>query len=109
MIAPKPAAPQDEGKRLAAAFAAKAAKKSTSVTAATGPSEPAPSREECPRCGIPGWKGCAHWLPCEDQPRKVELPDEHDAAKAQQFVPGSVRGKPQTFTGKRRGIGASRL
>jgi hypothetical protein len=25
--------------------------------------EPATSREECRRCGIPGWKGCDHQLP----------------------------------------------
>ena len=25
----------------------------------------APNREACPRCGIAGWKGCAHQLPCE--------------------------------------------
>lgn len=30
------------------------------------PLTPAPSREECPRCGIPGSKGCAHFLPCLD-------------------------------------------
>lgn len=27
------------------------------------PTNPAPSREECQRCGIPGFRGCAHWLP----------------------------------------------
>lgn len=76
VIAPKPAAPQDEGKRLAAAFAAKAVQKSTSVPAATGPTKHAPGREECPRCGIPGLKGCAHFLPCEDQPVRVALPQD---------------------------------
>ena len=25
----------------------------------------ATSREECPRCGVPGFKGCAHQLPYE--------------------------------------------
>ena len=76
VIAPKPAAPQDEGKRLAAAFAAKAVQKSTSVPAATGPTKHAPGREECPRCGIPSLKGCAHFLPCEDQPVRVALPQD---------------------------------
>lgn len=39
------------------------------------PIGPAPSREECPRCGVPGWKGCDHFLPCEDSVR--DLSDEH--------------------------------
>lgn len=43
--------------------------------AARKPIGPAPSREECPRCGIPGWKGCDHFLPCEDSVR--DLSDEH--------------------------------
>ncbi|MEQ1499172.1 MAG: hypothetical protein ABL914_10960 [Novosphingobium sp.] len=59
--------------------------------------EPAPSREECPRCGIPGWKGCAHFLPCEDQPKA--LPEERYVGER----------KPQRFSGKCQGIGASRL
>jgi hypothetical protein len=51
--------------RLAAAFASRTVEKpiSPSVTLV-----PAPSREECRRCGIPGWKGCAHQLPYEDAP-----------------------------------------
>lgn len=39
------------------------------------PIGPAPSREECPRCGVPGWRGCDHFLPCEDSVR--DLSDEH--------------------------------
>lgn len=52
--------------RVAKAHRRAAPAKSASVLAA--PLHPAPSREECPRCGIPGWKGCAHFLPCEDGP-----------------------------------------
>ena len=29
---------------------------------------PAPSRDGCPRCGIPGFKGCDHYAPCEPAP-----------------------------------------
>jgi len=32
------------------------------------PTRPAPSRDECPHCGIPGWRGCDHFLPCEEAP-----------------------------------------
>ena len=103
VIAPKPAAPQDEGKRLAAAFAAKAVQKSKSVPAATGPSKPAPGREECPRCGIPGWKGCAHFLPCEDQP---VLPS---AEQLRHDANSNPLRNSMKFTGKRQGIGASCL
>lgn len=28
--------------------------------------QPALSREECPRCGVPGFRGCEHQLPFED-------------------------------------------
>lgn len=61
------------------------------------PLEPAPSREECPRCGIPGWKGCDHFLPCADQPK---------APPEERYVGDR---KSQQFTGRRQGIGASRL
>lgn len=30
--------------------------------------EPALTREACDVCGIPGFRGCAHQLPCEDAP-----------------------------------------
>ncbi len=56
--------------RLAAAYAREAAAKSTSVPAKQAPLVPAPSREECRHCGIPGWKGCDHYLPCAD-PRVI--------------------------------------
>lgn len=56
--------------RLAAAYAREAAAKSTSVPAKQAPLVPAPSREECRQCGIPGWKGCDHYLPCAD-PRVI--------------------------------------
>lgn len=32
------------------------------------PTEPAPNRESCVWCGVPGWKGCDHWLPCDAAP-----------------------------------------
>lgn len=53
----------------------------------------APSREECPRCGIPGFKGCSHFLPCEVLPPFPPQAEESDRRKFR-------------FTGKRRGIGA---
>ena len=80
--------------RLAAAHARKELGKSTSVPA---PTEPAPSREECPRCGIPGWKGCAHFLPCDGP---VAQPEDDQ------------RGSPRLetrFTGRRQGIGVLRI
>lgn len=48
--------------RVAAAHRAKSA---ATTKSAVKPLVPAPSREECPRCGIPGWKGCTHFLPYE--------------------------------------------
>lgn len=111
VLAPERTAPQDYGARIARAFAAKAAAKSTSVPVPAKPLEPAPGREECPRCGVPGWKGCDHFLPCLDQPRKVELADE-DGRTAANKLKGNPCGRltpVQRFTGKRQGIGASRL
>lgn len=45
------------------AAARSASQPSARPAAAKGPTMPAPSREECQRCGIPGFRGCAHWLP----------------------------------------------
>lgn len=59
-VAPKP---QIDWSRVVAAHRAKSAK---GPKAPPAPTEHAPNREECPRCGIPGWKGCAHYLPCEE-------------------------------------------
>ncbi|MDE2595986.1 MAG: hypothetical protein KGL44_03815 [Sphingomonadales bacterium] len=79
----KPELTKVDWARVAAAHRASGPTKSTSVPV---PLHPAPSREECPRCGIPGWKGCDHFLPCEDQPRHVDLPEPMDRAEAQAFV-----------------------
>lgn len=67
VIMPKGAVSSTSGARLAEALRRRRspAAKSKAVPAQL---TPAPSREECPRCGIPGWKGCDHFLPCEDQP-----------------------------------------
>jgi Mor family transcriptional regulator len=51
--------------RVADAFARRAATKAAQAPVKPAPLLPAPSREECLRCGVPGWKGCDHWLPCE--------------------------------------------
>ncbi len=40
------------------------------------PTVPAPSRDACPRCGIPGWRGCDHFLPCEEDLRPPPSPSE---------------------------------
>lgn len=45
--------------RVAAAYAKKAVPPALAEKPLK-PLEPAMSREECPRCGIPGWRGCAH-------------------------------------------------
>lgn len=61
-------APKIDWARLAAAHAAAGKAISARIdeqVAKSIPLQPAPSREECPRCGIPGFKGCAHFLPCE--------------------------------------------
>ena len=39
----------------------------------------APSREECPRCGIPGFKGCDHQLPYRE-PEGIELAYDYKRA-----------------------------
>ena len=83
VIAPKIVTPLDEGKRVAAAFAARAAVKSTSVPEKAAPTEHAPSREECRICGTPGFKGCDHWLPHLDQPALARTPGPyHHATRA---------------------------
>ncbi len=95
--------PRIDWAKVAAAHKAKGAK---SRSAPAAPLPPAPTRESCPRCGVPGWKGCDHFAPCEDQPRHVDLPDPSDPSKAQQFT---LKRRPTKFTGLRQGIGASRL
>lgn len=49
------------------------------LATARKPIGPAPSREECPRCGIPGWKACDHFLPCEDEVRDLSSEHIHSA------------------------------
>lgn len=85
-------APKIDWKRVAAARRAKAAAK---PAPAPRPLFPAPSRDACPRCGIPGSKGCAHFLPCEDAPPPP--PSETE-----------LRKQPK-FTGKRQGISVLRI
>lgn len=95
---------QIDPKRVAAAFAARQAPSTGSGrTTSKLPLKPALTREECLRCGIPGWKGCAHFLPCEDQPERPS-----DAELRSEAMGGPARNMAK-FTGKRRGIGASRL
>jgi hypothetical protein len=69
-------------KRLAAAFRSKSAPPAMR----TRKLQPALSREECARCGIPGWKGCEHQLPCEDQPidgATIRVDGTHAASRPQ--------------------------
>ena len=96
IIAPKRAAPVASGAKLAEALRQRSRAAPARLVQVT-PLEPALSREECPRCGIPGWKGCDHFLPCEDQPK---------APPEERYVEDR---KSQQFTGRRQGIGASRL
>ena len=79
--------------RVAAAHAARPGPQAQPVAP---PLEAAPSREECPRCGIPGWKGCAHFLPCDTLPPLVLREAKADGRK------------PVKFTGLRRGISVLR-
>lgn len=55
-------APKTDWNRVADAFDRKhrAANPTAIAQAEAAPLEPALSRESCGRCGIPGWKGCAH-------------------------------------------------
>lgn len=86
-------APKIDVVRLVRAHRAKDAARPKNALA---PLFPAPSREECPRCGIPGWKGCEHFLPCEDglPPAQPETADLRRVAK---------------FTGSRQGISVLRI
>ena len=87
--------PKIDWSRVAAAHAARPA---PPAPVRSAPLEPAPNREECPRCGILGWKGCAHFLPCEEtfvRPNSAE-----DWRKGGQGKSEKIR-----FTGKRQGIG----
>ncbi len=59
------AAPAIDWARVAAAHR----NHQTKNAARPKPTRPAPSRDECPHCGIPGWRGCDHFLPCEEAPR----------------------------------------
>lgn len=79
--------------RVAAAHAARPGPQAQPVAP---PLEAAPSREECSRCGIPGWKGCAHFLPCDTLPPLVLQEPKADGRK------------PVKFTGLRRGISVLR-
>lgn len=45
------------------------------------PLEPALSREECPRCGIPGAKGCAHQLPFAENHLGLVAKGSRDGAR----------------------------
>jgi len=66
VIVRKPAPPVNAGARLAEAIRLRDARKAQATAPAKRPIERAPSREECPRCGVPGWKGCQHQLPFID-------------------------------------------
>lgn len=61
-------APSSRKADYARAAAAMLARASAPKAPKPVPTEPAPSRESCARCGVPGWKGCDHWLPCEIAP-----------------------------------------
>lgn len=41
------------------------------------PTTPAPGRDPCEHCGVPGFKGCAHYLPCEPVDPASIKPDRH--------------------------------
>lgn len=56
---------QAEGPRLAAAFQARAA--AAKPKPAQRPKRQAQSNEECVHCGIPGFRGCDHFLPYEPE------------------------------------------
>lgn len=58
------------------------------------PTEHAPNRESCTRCGIPGSKGCDHWLPCDAAPVVPKLvtstaaePEAHSGAIFKRLSP----------------------
>ncbi|MBB4859650.1 hypothetical protein HNO88_002979 [Novosphingobium chloroacetimidivorans] len=58
----KPAEPKIDGKAVAAAFARK---KRGAAPAKPAPTQRALSGEGCEFCGVPGRRGCDHYLPCE--------------------------------------------
>lgn len=65
-LAPMKTEPPIDGGRVAAAYRAKA---STPPRQPKVPTEHALTREACGRCGIPGSRGCEHFLPFEgDKP-----------------------------------------
>lgn len=90
--------PKIDWSRVAAAHAARPA---PPAPVRSAPLEPAPNREECPRCGIPGWKGCAHQLPCDTLPPLLIRESDPDGRTAEGR-------KPLKFTGMRRGISVLR-
>ena len=94
-IRPARAIAISEGQRFLKAYEAKARRQAQGEREQVAAPEikRAPSREECPRCGIPGFKGCAHFRPCEVLPPFPPQAEESDRRKLR-------------FTGKRRGIGA---
>ncbi len=97
LAAPAKAAEID-WKRVADAHAGKAASPKKNTRPA--PTIEAPSREECPRCGIPGWRGCDHFLPCADQRVIPASADDYQASKP---------GKPGQFNGLRRGLSVMKI
>lgn len=61
-------APKIDWNRVADAHARKAAEAKPAPGAGRNSGRALPvalDREECKRCGIPGWRGCDHQLPCE--------------------------------------------
>lgn len=83
VIAPVRAAAVRSGARLAEALRRRDEAKRAQQQSATDRVTrvrllPAQSRGECPRCGIPGWRGCAHQLPHEAGPPPVyDEPVDH--------------------------------
>lgn len=59
---PQRANPISEAERLRLARAY-AAKRRPAQAAPPAPTVEAASSDPCSRCGVPGSKGCAHWLP----------------------------------------------
>lgn len=66
VIVRKSAPPLNAGARLADAIRLRDARKAQTAAPPKRPIERALSREECPRCGIAGTKGCEHQLPFMD-------------------------------------------
>ena len=50
------------------------------------PTERASSREECTRCGVPGFKGCAHQLPYEAPPPETKPFDYRNAIHREAYA-----------------------